>query len=429
MIRHILKNSSILTVSNIVIGIFGVFSLSITGRALGVEHLGSLALIQAFVAAIDKLMNFQVWQAVIKFGTSALEKGNYKDFARLIKFGFLLDTGSAVVGTLVALFSVRFIGSLLGWDYETVRLAAIYSFIILFHVQGTPVATLRIFNRFKNIAVIEIVGSGIVLLGTIIAWLLGGSLMHFVMLLTFTTIIGYGLLICFSFIELSRRNYHGIFYVSLKGICKSYPGLWGFVWTTNLNSSVKMGVKELDTIIVGTILGTGAAGLYKVVKQVTTSLAVIPGSFDQVIYPELTRLWERRRMKEFSGLIRKFAVLLGGIGIVGWVLIVVLGIPLIRITIGSEFIEAYGTLIWYSFAYIVVYTTAAFQPAMLAMGKPHIGLYVHIVSTVIYFVVLYVSLIMFDIIGAGTAYIIYYVIWALMMGVLLSRYYSRGYEY
>lgn len=421
IIKRILKNTGILFSGNVITGAIGVISLSITARVLGVEQLGMLALIQAYVMTIDKLFNFQSWQALIKYGSDALTEKKPLGFKSLIKFGFSIDVGSAVVGTIIALISARWIGQLFNWDVQMTQLCAIYSFTILFHINGTPTAILRVFNKFNIITIHNVIASVLILLGTIVALLQNQALEFFVYMLTTANIIGHIVLILFALLELKRRKYIRFINSSLKGIFKRHPKLWAFVWTTNINSSIKMSIKELDTIIVGYVLGASATGLYKVAKQATAAMSKLSNPFYQVIYPEFTRLWSNSKKDDFQKLLIKTSLIIGTLGSFIWLFFALLGKPILVLTVGEEFIGAYTVLVLYSLALVIAKFSTPLQPAMLAMGKPHHTFWIHLISTASYFPLLYFFLLVIGLPGAGIAYIGYYLLWSLAMLIQIRK--------
>ena len=150
LLTRLFKNAAVLFGGNMLASLLGFASLALTARALGVERFGFLVLITTYVAIVDNLVNFQSWQAIIKYGADALEQIHEEDFKSLIKIGFLLDATTAVLATILAASGAWFVGQWRGWDEEIVIMAAMYSFTILFHISGTPTAILRLFDKFNT---------------------------------------------------------------------------------------------------------------------------------------------------------------------------------------------------------------------------------------------------------------------------------------
>jgi O-antigen/teichoic acid export membrane protein len=206
LLRKLFKNSAILFSGNIVSSIIGLVSLAITARALGVEQFGYLVLISTYVLIVDKLVNFQSWQAIIKYGADALEHNKKNDFKSLLKFGFILDIGTAVLGTLLAASAAWFIGSWIGWKDEHKLMAAAYSFTILFHISGTPIAILRLFDQFKKTSIQQVYASVFKLVGVTIAFILDAGLWGFLLVWALTDILGKILLVYYARKELITRK-------------------------------------------------------------------------------------------------------------------------------------------------------------------------------------------------------------------------------
>ena len=318
LFTRLFKNAGILLTGNAGASILGLGSLALTGRALGPEKLGILALIQAYVAVVDGLFNFQSWQALIKYGAEALEHDEKKDLEVLIKFGILLDAVSAFIAAAAALLGLYLISLWRGWDPDTVKMTMAYSIIIIFHLSGTPTAILRLFDRFKIFAYQQITISAFKLIAVIAAFLSGAGLWTFLLIWIITDIFGNLFLYLAGWWSLHSHGYRRIMSSSITGISDRFLGLWSFVWTTNLNSSIRMASRELDTLVVGCMAGAAAAGFYKVAKQFSGLLGRFADPLYQSIYPELARLWTGKRFFEFRQLIFSSGMIAGLFSLFIW---------------------------------------------------------------------------------------------------------------
>ncbi len=102
ILRHLLKNAGTLLSGNVTAAILGFISLSIAARALGRSQLGVLALIQAYVMVVDRLVNFQSWQALIKYGAESMVQKDSGKLAGFVKLSTILDASSALIGSGIA---------------------------------------------------------------------------------------------------------------------------------------------------------------------------------------------------------------------------------------------------------------------------------------------------------------------------------------
>ncbi|KIH75412.1 Membrane protein involved in the export of O-antigen and teichoic acid [Geoalkalibacter ferrihydriticus] len=415
LLRRLFKNAAVLFSGNMIASLLGLASLALTARALGVEQFGFLVLITTYVLIVDRLVNFQSWQAIIKYGADALEKERREDFKSLIKFGFLLDGATAVLGAVVAACAAWFVGQWRGWDDQLVLMAALYSFTILFHINGTPTAILRLFNKFKLVAYQNVIASVIKLVGVTIAFFSGAGLWAFLLVWAVVDVVGKLVLVFFAGQELTAKGYRGLWGSSTKAISQKFKGIWAFVWTTNINSSIRMTSRELDVMIIAGFLGPAAVGLYKIAKQFASVIQKTIDPLYQAIYPELAKLFTRGEIKNFIFFGLRSSLIAGMFAALVWLGFYFFSEYIFLFTVGAEYLDAVGVLLWYMMAIVVATIAFPLQPAMLAMGLPHTTFWVHIGSTIVYFSVLYVALPSLGLIGAGVAYLVYYLSWSCAM--------------
>jgi O-antigen/teichoic acid export membrane protein len=195
--------------------------------------------------------------------------------------------------------------------------------------------------------------------------------------------------------------------------------------TTNVNGSVRRVSRELDTILVGALAGPEGAGLYKIAKQVAAIPAMITDPLYHAIYPDLSRMWVKHQYKLFRRIMLKSAVAAGSLGFAIWLFFLLFGEIVITVLFGAEFVGAQAVLVWYMLAMIIAIAGFPLQPAMLAMGKPKLSFYVSLITTVLYFIALIPLLNAYSAVGAGIAYVIYYLIWTVLM-ILFETWYYRS---
>jgi O-antigen/teichoic acid export membrane protein len=427
-LHKFLKNAGILFSGNVGASILGLLSLSITAHALGSQGLGMLVLITTYVLVVDKLINFQSWQALIKYGAEALEQGRPEDFKSLIKFGFLLDLSTALAGAIVAASAAQYISRWLSWDADAGFMAVVYSFTIAFHIAGTPTAILRLFDRFKLFALITVIGALIKVVGVLVAFLGGAGLWAFVLIWALADISRMVLLIAISVSVLRERRYFSLRKSSTRGISTRFPGIWGFVITTNLNASIRMASREADVLIIGALLNPTSVGLYKVAKQIASILGIVTDPLYQAIYPELARLRASNDIANLMKLSVRSGLVAGCVALLMWGSIAVVAEPLLFHLFGPEFVSARAVMLWYAMAIVVAVIGFPLQPLMLAFGRPKQSLWIHVFSTWVYLSLLFPMLQRVGLNGAGMAYLGYYVTWSTLMIVVISVITTRAQE-
>jgi O-antigen/teichoic acid export membrane protein len=230
-----------------------------------------------------------------------------------------------------------------------------------------------------------------------------------------TTIIGQLLLLGLGWRELHIQGLEGAYKAPIRDISAQHPGVWGFILTTNLNSSIRMTSRELDTMIVGSIVGAEGAGLFKIAKQIAAIPAMLSDPLYQAIYPDLSKLWARGDIRAFKQLIVRSGLVAGGGATIIWAGVILFGSFCIQLVFGAEYIGAQPVLVWYMLAMVIAIYGFPLQPAMLSMGRPKTTFWVHLLSTIAYFPLLFIFIEWVGLIGAGVAYVCYYLLWTFIM--------------
>ncbi|MFQ5786245.1 MAG: lipopolysaccharide biosynthesis protein [Alphaproteobacteria bacterium] len=415
-LRRVFRNAGVLLGGKAVAGLFGLGALALTARALGPEVFGVLILVHTYVKLIGGLTKFQSWQTVIHFGARCLDEQRKGDFRRLIAFTFLLDGASALVGAAVAVAFAALAAGWLGWGDDTVPLAVAYSALLLVTIKATPVGILRLFDRFDLLSVQSAVSPAVRLAGAGIAYAVGGGLEAFLIVWFLSGAADGVTLLALSWREFGRRGLRDGFFSIRGSLVAPFPGLWRFAWTANLNSAVTTVGEHLSTLVVGWVLGPAPAGLYKIAGRYAHALATPAGLLRRTVYPELAKLSARGGVKASRKVVLRAGLIAGSVALAVLVLLVPLGEPLLRITVGEAYVGAYGVLLLLTLATAVLVFGFALEPALYAMGRPDLLLRISLIMVLVNIPLLYGLLLWLGLIGAGIAAVAGAVTW---FGVLV----------
>ena len=420
LLRRMLRNTSYLLTGTAGASFLGLVALALTARALGPELLGILALIQAYVGMVDRA-RIECWQALIKYGAETLENERYDDFKGLMKFGFLLDLGSALFATLIAVAGLFVAAWWLDWAPETVQMAGLFSLSILFRTSSMPQAVLRLFNRFGLDAGQDVVVGIVRVLLVAIAYWAEAGLWTFLLITLGMQILGSVVQTAAGWIVLWHEGYRGVMRSSCKGIRQRFPGMWTFVWSLNAGNIVRKSTRELDILFVGALLGPAAASLYHVAKKLGEILVLATLPIQQAVYPELARLWARADARRFRRTILQIDLGSGGLGVLFLPLIIFEADLVIRLTVGGEFAAAAGPLILQTVSSCLFLFGTALPPALFTMGMQVRFLQILTVSTVCFYVALLIAVPAFGVYGAPLAHVIYNLVWLIATRMALVQ--------
>lgn len=413
--RRLFINAGKLLSANAVAAVLGLIATVLTARALGPQNYGILALVLVYELTVGKLVTFNAWQAIIKFGSEALHAGDRTGLHQLVKFGFALDIASAVIGTVLAMALAGPVIGLLGWDLSVRPLLMLYSMLILFSLSGTPIGVLRLFDRFDLLSYTAVLSAVVRLAGVAWCLLTERGLFGFVLVYLVTGIIGELYQVAASFWVLTKQDVSGIVHAPLGCIRGRFPGILDYVWTTNLNSTVRMLSREVDELIIAALTTPAALGIFKVAKQFASVLPRFLDPLYQSIYPELTRLWAAKGRKSFVSLIKRTTSLTGAAAFIGWLAFVLFGKWFVELIVGNAYSDAYVVAAIYMLAMIIAIVGFTLQPSMLAVGLPRSSLKANLISTAIYLSTLIPLVYRLGAIGASLAHVGFYLVWCILM--------------
>ena len=421
--KRMFKNASVVFGGRTVTGLMGLASISLAARALGVEKLGVFAMIQAYIIIADKLLNFQCWQAIIKFGADFLKQNKKEELKSLAKFCTILDAATAVVGTVLAAVIVYFFGNWKGWQQQTIYAVMLYSLRILFNLQGTPTGLLRLFDKFKLIAAATITAATLKLILSVLGYLYSGNLMTFVIIWLSASIVESLFVLIAGWWQINR-NIGGNFLAAKLGIMARDKHLWKFVLSTNLNQSVQLASIEIDTLVIGAMLGTAATGIYKIAKQFTVILAQLVEPVYQAIYPEMSHLAAEKRFTELKHIVAKTAIITGSATLLIWFGFILFGKWILNITAGAEYVQGWSVMIIYMFAYVIWGFSFPLPAGLLAIGKAGKCLLGQLIALAVFLPSIYLLAVNFGLIGATCAQIVFFVVYAVFMLLFFNKYTS-----
>ncbi|MBA6342127.1 oligosaccharide flippase family protein [Colwellia sp. MB02u-10] len=267
--------------------ILGFISIGMVARGLGLESFGIFAIITSYLLIIDKLVNFQSWQALIKFGSiaqeSSLDEPEKKmEIQKVSAFCFSIDIFTALIGFLLAIFLAAPLCSYFEWNNDIYFMILIYSCSMLFKFSSFGIGLFRLLNRHSLQAKIIVISAIVKFILTFIAFVLEQGLLIYLIIWGGTDILLNLLITFYAFILLN----------SVTGSKKPFSAGLGFnkklvhfVLWTNLSGLIDLPAKELDVMFVGILTSEKEAGLYKLAKQVMAMVGRLVSPLYQSIYP------------------------------------------------------------------------------------------------------------------------------------------------
>ncbi len=395
-----------LLAGNAVGSVLGLFVFIVAARALGPQQFGVLALCLSYVRGIQLLIGFQTWQPLIKYGAEFTDRWHATDFRSLMKFGLLIDIAACVTMYVIAVGAALLFGSLFGVGGEALSQVVTYSSMLLFQITGLPTAVMRLAGRYKVIAYLSLVSTSLRLVFGLIGLVNSYGLDYFIVVWTLTQIFQALLLLGVSFAEMHVQGVRKLLWTPLTGVSKRFAGLWSFTIGSSVELTIRSSANELDTLLVGALLGATPAGLYHIAKRFARLVLQFGTQAQAVLYPDVARLWAQGDVRRFRRAVLQMEALLGALGLGILVAVAFVLHPILHWTVGAAFEAAAPLVTVQMIAVAMTLSGSAARLGLLAMGRQPLVLKIVTVATLAFHVVAILGLLTIGAMGANVAHVV-----------------------
>lgn len=402
-LRNVLLNVAWLIGGKGVGAVLSLVYLAIVTRSLGVAGFGQFSLAFGASQAVVGFAAFQSWQIVIRYGMPHIHGGRPEALARLVRFAVLLDAASALVSTILVAIVLLLLGAHFGWSASFARQAIVVSIVYVLAVHSTPVGILRLHDRFATGVGVDTVTAVVRFFGALAVWLAGPSVIAFLGVWTLAEV----LTAAAHWAAVARTP--GLSWqldrpLRWRDLAAENPGLAIYSVTTNVSGSLELGGRQLAVLLVGLLVTPAAAGGFRLAQQLAQALAKLSQLLARAVFPELVRSRAGESDESaFETLLRRTVRMTAiGAGIV-FVLLVLLGKPVLGLIAGHAFLSAYPVLLVLGTAAALDFAAVGFEPAVIALGRPGLALKLRLISTGLLLALMLVLPLRYDALGAALA--------------------------
>lgn len=407
---RVLRNLAWLGSSQAAAAGMGIGALALIAQTLGPAGLGILAVIEAWARLLARLLHPEPWQALIQFGTAALEDGDRSRFRRLVWTALVTDIALgllvAVTGVSVALLA----GDWLGMGEGRAGLFALAAAASGLALRPTATGVLRIFDRFDRLARIDVSIALLRLAMVAVAWQAEASIRAFVWLFVVWTIADglWPMLAAWS--ELRRRDLLPL-PCRLRTARAENPGLLRLFATSNINVTLRQVRQRLDVLFLAPLLTPATLGFYQIGRRIADASLRLGRPLGQVVLPEFSRMAARGNL---AGLRR--ALLAGSAGmllvLVPPVLLAAAYMrPLIATLFGADFAPAATSVTIMLGAAALQMAGLTLAPALISLHRDAALAWLTGLTTILFFAALGPAVYLGGIEGAATMHLLVNGVW------------------
>jgi O-antigen/teichoic acid export membrane protein len=377
--------------------------LAIVTRSLGLDGFGQFALALSAGQAIELLVTFQSWQIVVRYGMPHFHAGRVGELARLLRFTIWLDIAGALVSATFVIIVMQLLSKPFAWSADFTMRATGCCVLLVLSTHWTPIGVLRMHDRFATAALADAMTPITRCVGAVLIWLIGPSVIGFLAvwaLAEFVTAIAYWV----SAFRLGGLSWRVERPVRWREFMDANPGIGTYALTTNLNSSLDVGGKQIAVMLVGLLLTPAAVGGFRLAQQLAQSLAKFSQTVARALFPELMRSRAIGTGTTSFETVLAGAFRLAGLGaILVFLVLLLFGRPGLQLIAGAEFAWAYPILLLLGTSAAVEFAAVGFEPALVAIGRPALVLKIRCISSAILLIVIAALTPHFGTSGAGIA--------------------------
>ncbi|MBB4857922.1 O-antigen/teichoic acid export membrane protein [Novosphingobium chloroacetimidivorans] len=347
--------------------------LAILTRTLGLKGFGHFSLIFGTAQALIAIAGFQTWRVVVRYGASHVHERNWAAFGRLGMFAGVLDAVGAACGCLIA--AVVFFGfaHLLDLNEDYIVPGFLFCCAQLWALVSAPTGMVRAMNKFQMAVYVEAVVPVGRLLGAVAVWLMTPSVGWFLFVWALVDLIEAALYwamarkLCPEAVRLAHLK-------DYRRALDENPGLWHFFLVTFAGSTLDALTKNGPLLIVGGIVGTRAAGLYRLASQLSQALSKFSTMLTRAVYAEVSRMRVASSLQEFRKLAVQTSLIAGAGGLVVVGIALVVGRGLLGLIGGTAFEGGAAILVPLAVAASFDLASVAFEPVLHSTGKAQLSL-------------------------------------------------------
>lgn len=358
--------------------IFGLGTVALTARTLGVSDFGALTILMSAVAIIAQFVTFSSWQMVLRYGAEALSEYNVSAYRHVVGFALTLEILASIVGAIfIALMSSyimlifkipQSVGDIVPWIGIILTLSAI---------SNISDGTLRLTDRFHVISAVNVFPKALKFFIVCYLFWIEAGLAAFIYTWFFTSAFSgiVRLFVAWHYfqIDIRKLNAKAIEATTTpweKGkFFSPKQGTWKFAFGLYADSCFGVGTQQFSVIILGILLGTEASGLYKIADKISASIASpVNKLMLPAVFTDMAWLNSNVDNKPLVGMVLKLGAVMGSLAAVSLLILIFIGDEIIKLVAGPEYLSAYFAMLFLAANAAIWSATFTLYPLLMTAG-------------------------------------------------------------
>jgi len=411
---NIFKHSGWLLSGNLLVTVIGLASQIVLTRSLGAQKYGILVLVITSATTINMFLSSRTFEVGIKFITKFKEENAEEKAAAVFKLCLLIDIATAVTAYLILVVSANHVAEMLIKDSTMAGIIPLYGLILLTQFPiGISSAVLRIYNRFDWIAYHGVAVATLRLGGIFAVWHAGAGLKGVILVY-----VGANFIEALSIFLLARKTgderltkkWHRSSLGTLRGHLSE---IGRFLISTNGRALFKLFQRNADILFIGYWLAPTAVSYFKVARVLADMILFPLNPLFTVSYPMFAQMIHKGKTDKLKELFKKLTLFGIAVGLIAILLLSVAGGYLIQWFFGESFMPSLPALRLLSVGVGIAGISMFMDPFLLAAGRADILFSASGLGVLMQIGFLLLLVPVWGISGAGVAYVVFYMVWAL----------------
>jgi O-antigen/teichoic acid export membrane protein len=185
---------------------------------------------------------------------------------------------------------------------------------------------------------------------------------------------------------------------------ETLPGAWRFAINVNLNASVQAAWGPIARLIVGGLLGTAGAALFRVASSLSDSASKPADLLAKAFYPEVVRM-DLTTKKPWKLMVRGTAIA-SALALIAILVLLLGGKPIVAFLFGRDFLGAYDALVILMLVPFLSVFSFPLPPMLYALDRPDGPLKARVIGTILFFLVIAPLAWRYGVAGAAVAFVV-----------------------
>lgn len=416
-LKNIIRNLAWLLGGKGFAAVVSLIYLALLSRSLGVKDFGHFSLIFGTAQALVALAGFQTWQTMVRFGAGPALEQNWPRLGRLAALCAVIDGAGALLGCAIAAVVFYGFGPLLKLNPDFVHIGFAFSCALLWSRMTTSNGLVRVLDRIDIASYVEaVVPLGRLIAALIIVFITGPSVARFLFAWAALDLLAAALYWLAAW-RLAPHSINRATFRRWRDALRENKGIGGFFGITYANSSLDALYRQGPLLMVGLLLGTSAAGIYKLADQLAQGIGTLSALVARAVFPEFALSSMAGEPHAFRKLVWQVSAGAALGGLVVTLTAFLFGEAVLGLIGGQDFVRGAPVLVPLAISASFALAAVGFEPLVFSTGHAAYAVIARTISVVAIIAGIFV-LSVYGPVGVGWAVALGMAVFYLVMGAM-----------